>query len=616
MIQVFNLSKSFGTQKLLDSVSFSINPRERIGLTGRNGHGKTTLLRIIIGEDYPDEGEIAIPKNYTIGYVSQHIGFTCPTLIDEACSGLPDHLKDERWNVEKILSGLGFSKDDMDRSPSEFSGGYQVRLNLAKIIASAPDMLLLDEPTNYLDIVSIRWLSGFLRQWPGEIMLVTHDRSFMDAVTTHTLGIHRKKMRKIEGGTDKLYEQIIKEEEIHEKTRLNDEKKRKEMELFISRFRAKARLAGMVQSRVKTLQKMDRIDRLEMTRNLDFEFAEKEFTAKTIMETHGLTFGYDKDAPLIKDFSISVRRGDRICVIGKNGKGKSTLLRLLAGELKPDTGSISYHTAALKGYYAQTNTINLNPNLSIEAELMSAGCEKQRARDIAGAMMFEGDNALKPIQVLSGGEKSRVLFGKILANPSNILFLDEPTNHLDMESCDTLMGAVEKFSGAVVLVTHNELFLHNIPDKLIVFSESGAHVFHGTYADFLAREGWEDETAEAAASAAAASIDSITSPINKKENRKLRADITTRRSKALKPVEQAVAAAERDIETAEKECASLTDEIATASMNGAGAIIGELSKKLASARSRTEALYEKYETLLSEQERLTSEFDAELEAIS
>lgn len=270
MISVDNISKSYGDHVLFDEVSFKINPKERVGFVGRNGHGKTTLFRILMGKERADSGTVLIPKLYRIAYVEQEFDFTETTVLLEGMKHLPADQRDHHWKVERILSGLGFSAEDMKQNPLEFSGGYQVRLNLAKILVSDPDMLLLDEPTNYLDIASIRWIQRFLASWPRELVLITHDRGFMDSVITHTMGIHRKKIRKIAGNTEKFYTQIAQDEAVYEKTRVNDEKKRKEIELFISRFRAKARLANMVQSRVKTLAKMSQKDRLEKIRQLEF----------------------------------------------------------------------------------------------------------------------------------------------------------------------------------------------------------------------------------------------------------------------------------------------------------------------------------------------------------
>src|SRR3990172_2950016 len=260
MIQANNLEKSYGRQLIFDDVSFTINPGERVGLVGRNGHGKTTLFRMILNEEHPDAGAIRIPNHYHIGHLSQHLKFTEQTVLQEACLSIPktEDGRDESYKVKAILSGLGFASDDLELNPAALSGGFQVRLNLAKVLVSEPNLLLLDEPTNYLDIVSIRWLIQFLRNWKNELIIITHDRSFMDSVTTHTMAIHRCGIRKIAGPTENVYQQLLMEEEIYEKTRVNDEKKRNEIEQFINRFRAKATKAKAVQSRVKALQKKER----------------------------------------------------------------------------------------------------------------------------------------------------------------------------------------------------------------------------------------------------------------------------------------------------------------------------------------------------------------------
>ena len=247
MIKIFGLNKAYGKQTLFDDLSLSINRGEKVGLVGRNGHGKSTLFQMILGNVEPDSGTISIPKGYKIGHLEQHLKFTKPTVLEECALGLPEGEEYETWQVERILFGLGFTEKDMDRNPSEFSGGYQIRMNLVKLLASRPDMLMLDEPNNYLDIVTIRWLEEFLREWEGEIILVTHDRSFMDSVVTHTVAIHRTKAIKIQGDTEKLYNQINQAEEIYEKTRLNEAKKRKQEEIFIARFKAKASFASLTQ---------------------------------------------------------------------------------------------------------------------------------------------------------------------------------------------------------------------------------------------------------------------------------------------------------------------------------------------------------------------------------
>ncbi|MDD4178998.1 MAG: ABC-F family ATP-binding cassette domain-containing protein [Candidatus Margulisbacteria bacterium] len=495
MLQINDLSLSFGGQELLDEISFNIHSGERIGLVGRNGSGKTTLFRLITGEVKPDEGKISLPKNYTIGYLKQHLHFSKPTVLEEACLGLRPEDKYETWKAEKILSGLGFSEKEFYKSPAEFSGGFQVRLNLAKVLLGEPHLLLLDEPTNYLDIVSIRWFTRFLQRWPNELMLITHDRDFMNSVTTHTLAIHRRKVKKIEGDTAKLFEQIAIEEEVYEKTRRKEDKKREETIEFINRFRALAARASLVQSRIKSLEKMGKKEELAKVMDLGFRFNSLEFPARRLMHVNDISFGYTPERTLIAKLALEIGKRDRICVVGKNGKGKSTLLRLLAGELKPQSGQITKHANCQIGYFGQTNIERLNPSLTIEQELaqLRPDLNYSEIRKTCGAMMFSGDLALKPISVLSGGEKSRVSLGKILLTPTNLLLLDEPTNHLDVESCDSLIAALDDFPGAVIIVTHSELFLHHLAKRLIVFNEDRAFFFDGTYQDFLDRVGWEPE---------------------------------------------------------------------------------------------------------------------------
>ncbi len=408
---------------------------------------------------------------------------------------LPRDQRGDLWRVEKILAGLGFGAADRIKSPAELSGGFQVRLNLAKVLLADYNLLLLDEPNNYLDITSIRWLEKFLVAWPGELMLITHDRSFMDKVVTHTLAIHRRKVKKIEGDTGKLYGQIALEEETYEKTRINDERRRKEIENFIAKFRASARLQGLVESRKKTLAKMGRKDKLESLPSLDFAFSRKPFHGKYVLNIDDLTFGYDPAAPLIKDFTLSIGSRDRVFIIGPNGRGKTTFLKLLAGRLEPQAGTAVSPMAVTAGYFEQTNVQSLVPQNTVLEEIQNAdvSIEPAKARFLAGMMMFEDDDALKKIAVLSGGEKSRVLLAKLIATPVNLLLLDEPTNHLDMDSSDALLAALDEFDGAVIMVTHNEMFLDALAERLIVFQDDGLSVYEGSYERFLERVGWSSE---------------------------------------------------------------------------------------------------------------------------
>jgi ATP-binding cassette, subfamily F, member 3 len=615
MIQVSGLFKTYGRQVIFDNIGFTINAGERVGLVGRNGHGKTTLFRLITGEEHPDAGTIAVPSGYNVGYLSQHLSFRGKTVLEEASFGLSpsDDGRDETYRAGAVLLGLGFSTDDYQRSPLDLSGGYQVRLNLAKLLVSGPNLLLLDEPTNYLDIVSIRWLVQFLRNWKNELILITHDREFMDSVTTHTMGIHRCRIRKIDGPTHKLYQQIVQEEEVYERTRINDDKKRKEAEDFINRFRAKATKAKAVQSRIKALQKKERFDQLSEIKTLDFSFRSAPFTGKQLIAMEDISFSFDNGTPfLIDGFGISVGKKDRIAVIGKNGKGKTTLLNLMAGEIAPGGGTIIRHQQLQPAYFGQTNILRLTPDRTVEEEIMDVHPEGSRgaARTICGAMMFEGDSALKKICVLSGGEKSRVLLGKLLVGPANLLLLDEPTNHLDMESIDSLIEAIDAFDGAVVIVTHSEMILHAIAERLIVFDGGKVEVFEGSYQDFLDRVGWKDE--EGADIREGSGTNAQNRQGNKKDLRRMRAELITDRSRTLGPMQERIAEIEQTIIRLEQEAEANTQALLDASVKGDGDAIRSLSISLNNAREQIDALFDELEEITEEHAAKTREFEERL----
>ncbi len=611
MIRVENLYKSYGELELFSGLSFVLNPRERLGVVGRNGHGKTTLFRMILGKENPDSGLIIIPKNYRVGYVSQNLDFSHDSILTEAISALPETDKDYHWKAEKILTGLGFHQAEFQKHPKEFSGGYQVRLNLAKALIAEPDLLLLDEPTNFLDIISIRWIERFLNNWPHEIMLITHDRSFMDKLVTHTMGIHRRKVRKIEGDTTKYYDQIALDEEVYEKTRMKDDRRRREIEQFITRFRAKARQANLVQSRIKTLQKMEKKQKLEKLKILDFSFSSIPFPARHLLNSRGVNFFYEPEKPLIRDFKITVAAGERICVVGPNGRGKSTLLRLLAEDLLPDTGQIKYHPAVKKGYFAQSSIKTLVDNRTVLDEIMFSNPDgdQQRARNVCGAMMFSGDDALKKIRVLSGGEKSRVMLGKLLVSPTNLLLLDEPTNHLDMESCDALLAAIDNFEGTVIMVTHNEMFLHALAQRLIVFQNDGIDVFGGNYQQFLEKGGWLEESKLHRTLQQAGIKEPAAPKLTKKELRRQRSEIISQRARIVNPIQRRLAAAENEIEKNELELNRLNQSMQQAAQNQEGVRIAEIAQAIHLCQQTIDRRFEQLEELTRDLEARNAEFD-------
>ncbi|MBS0625959.1 MAG: ABC-F family ATP-binding cassette domain-containing protein [Verrucomicrobia bacterium] len=496
MIQAEGIFLAYGTQIVLEGAGFTLQKGERCGLIGRNGSGKSTLFRLLAGKEKADRGTIVSPKGYRIGVLEQQIRFSKPTILEEAALGLPEDEKDCLYKAERLLFGLGFSEEQMDSSPDSLSGGYQLRVQLAKVLVSEPDCLLLDEPTNYLDILSVRFLTQFLKEWKGEMILISHDLQFLDDVTNQMMAIHRQKIHKLKGKSSDMFQMIALEEETYEQTRQNIEKKRAHMQSYVDRFGAKASKATQAQSKKKMIDKLPTLEKLKGLHDLDFSFHEVPFMGKKMIDAAQLQFSYDPEKPLIDDFSLIIENKDRIAIIGKNGYGKSTLLKLLVQEVTPQKGNLTTSQALRIGYFGQTSIDRLDSKLRVEEEISSANTNLNftQVRGICGVMMFSGDLAKKSISVLSGGEKSRVLLGKILAQPCNLLLLDEPTHHLDIESIEALIDAIETFSGSVVIVTHSEWMLRRIPfNKLVVCHKQKQELFSGTYDEFLEQVGWQEE---------------------------------------------------------------------------------------------------------------------------
>lgn len=600
MIQIDDLCLSYSGDPVLENVSFTVNSKERCGLIGRNGSGKTTLMRLLVGQEAPDRGTISFPRGYQLGYLDQHIRFSCNTVIEEACLGLKPNEREDTYKAEKILFGLGFKEEDMDISPSQMSGGYQLRLHLTKVLLSNPDCLLLDEPTNYLDILSIRFLARFLELWKGELILISHDREFMDSVTTHTLGVHRKKVRKYKGGTTTYFEQIVQEEEIYERTRLNLEKKKEHLQSFIERFGAKASKAAQAQSKQKMLSRIPALEQLKALYNLNFNFHVRPFQGKKMVEAKEIAFGYEEGKQIIHDFSLSIEKGDRVAIIGKNGYGKSTLLRLISKELSAQKGEIRTSDQAAIGYFGQTNIERLKSSATIEEEIADSNpsLNLTEVKGLCGQMMFGGDAAKKKISVLSGGEKSRVLLGKILARPCNLLLLDEPTHHLDVESIEALIDALEDFEGAVVIVTHSELILKRLElNKIVVCHVGKQDLFNGHYSEFLEKVGWEEELVKLKNKSGFADRD---------DRKKKHEELMKARAR-IRPLENELTKVEKTIAEIEELQAKENRLLIEASHLNQTQKIQDLLKSIGQRDKELKSCYEKFMNLSQELELLKQE---------
>jgi len=607
MIQVNKLSKGYHNTPLFEDVTFSLSRGERVGLVGRNGSGKSTLLKIFMGLEDQDSGSFTTPKGYKLGYLDQHIRFTKDTLLEECCQVLGEEEQYDFYKAEKILFGLGFVEADLQKPPTIFSGGFQLRINLTKTLLQRPDLLLLDEPTNYLDILSLRWLRRFLKSFRGEVIIISHDRDFMDSVTTHTMGIHRRRLMKVKGTTEKYYTQILMDEEVHERTRVKQEKRVKELQSFVDRFGAKATKAAQAKSKARQIERIKVLNEIAPEYKLGFRFNYKDSHAKVLMEVRDLAFSYtgDEKDNLFSGLSFHIRPGDKLAVIGKNGKGKTTLLNILSGAMRPTAGSVRLSPAAITGYYQQTNRKELNPDNTVvdEIEQSCPGLITSQVRAVCGAMMFPGDQAEKKISVLSGGEQSRVLLGKIIANPANLLLLDEPSNHLDMDAIDVMTEEISRFKGGVVIVTHDEGILKDLANKLIIFHEDRAVLFDGTYENFLDTTGWEEEGPKKSGAAKKKLSKKSTKGRHAGKDKKpdpARED--RRRLKALtkeyEELEEKIKTLEAGLEEQNKEVQQLV------SNGGEGAKIAGLYKAIGGAQSRIDARYKEMEGLLARMDEM------------
>jgi ATP-binding cassette subfamily F protein 3 len=475
--------------------------------------------------------------------------------------------------------------------------------------------MLLDEPTNYLDIVSMRWLERFLRQWRGELIIISHDRAFCDAVSTHSAVIYRSGLRKVAGNSEKLFDQLAEEEEQYERTRQNREKTRRDMESFINRFRSKASKASVVQSRVKALAKIGQLEELSDESSLDFSFTYAPFPGRFPIEIDNLSFSYESSlTPLIQGLNFTLKKNDRIAVIGKNGRGKSTLLKLLAGELSPTGGVVTSSPNVKLAYFAQTNINRLHLDWTIDQEIADANPDllRTQVRNICGAMMFDGNDGTKSIKVLSGGERSRVLLGRILATASNVLLLDEPTNHLDLESVSALTDALEQFEGAALVVTHNEELLQRVATRLIVFQGESPFVFEGGYEQFLSSVGWDGE---GDTPSVRPEIQPSEPRAKERDNKRERAELIQERSQVLTPLKKRISTAEKLIADLERTNDQKLLDLAAASTQADGPTIVRLSQELERDKRELDTQMEVWELASEELVRLEAEYEKRIQEL-
>ena len=538
MITINQISHHFGKKTLFNKINTVIGARDRIALVGSNGSGKTTLLRMFMGELEPESGSVDKPDYVSIGYLPQDgISVSGNTLFKEAESAFGDVLELKKkidqaeeqmaemdtsedayydlidqmgeWEqqledhephkmksrVERILMGMGFKASDFDRDTGEFSGGWQMRIALAKLLLQNPSLIILDEPTNHLDIISQHWVEQYLKHYQGALIVISHDRAFLDEVTDRTLELKMGDLNSFKGNYSYYVTETDKRLEILRKSYANQQKEIKEIKEWITRFRSNVKKASMVQSRIKSLNKMELITIPRDEKKMFFRFPKSPPASSKVITITGLEKAYG-DNVIFDGLDLRIDKGDRIAVVGVNGAGKSTLARIMAGIEPYQGGTVELGINTVLGYFAQSQAEELNPANTVleEVETAAIGNDDANPRGALGALLFSGDEALKKTSVLSGGEKNRVALAKMLMHPANCMILDEPTNHLDIKSKEVLQEAINLFEGTVILVSHDRSFLDGVVNKVLEVSPGSTRMLTCNVSEYIERI--EQEAAE------------------------------------------------------------------------------------------------------------------------
>jgi len=533
MIAFSRISKQYGRRLLFVDASFQLNAGEKVGLVGVNGSGKTTLFRMIVGEEHPDEGDVSVPKKLSIGYFRQEIdAMSGRSVLDEsiAGSGRLGDLHHELESLEhalgegnaaamesvlarfgevqeeyqqrggyeleararEVLHGLGFEDATIDGDVGALSGGWKMRVSMAKVLLGKPDVLLLDEPTNHLDIESIVWLEAFLRSSPASLLMTCHDRDFMNRVATRIVEVDGGELVAYSGDYD-FYEREREQREAQREAAYSRQQAMLAKEQrFIERFSAHAAKAAQVQSRVKKLEKIEPVELPRRRKVVSFEFPRPPRSGDEVVTLSKVTKAYGSRR-LYDDFDFLVRRGERWCVMGKNGAGKTTLLKMVAGAVSPDSGSVRLGASLTLGYFAQQALDLLDPSLTVIEQIDADFPHESPAaiRNLLGAFQFSGDDVEKPVRALSGGERSRLVMARMLFRPPNFLVLDEPTNHLDLATKEMLVSALANFEGTMLFVSHDRTFLRGLANRVLEVGGDVPHAYPGTYSEYVAATGRE-----------------------------------------------------------------------------------------------------------------------------
>jgi ATP-binding cassette subfamily F protein 3 len=659
MIDIREIDKQYGEKVLFSSASFRLGARDRLGLVGPNGSGKTTLFRMIYGEEHPDGGEILIRKGVHIGFLSQEPApLKGLSLLDEVQGGVKDlailedkmrilreemaeekdphvlealaqaygHLE-ERYarkggytlesQARAILLGLGFKEGDFDRSSEELSGGWLMRLSLAKILLASPDLLLLDEPTNHLDLESLIWLEEFLADYPGSVLMVSHDRDFLNRVAGKIAALEERKIVLYSGDYDE-YLRVREEKETLRAAALENQRRRIEQaERFIERFRYKATKARQVQSRVKSLEKLELIEAGETQKTIRFSFPQPVRSGRVVAALRGVHKSYGP-VKVYSGIDLKIDRGEKIALVGVNGAGKSTLLKLLAGVFPPDEGTLEWGHNVATAYFAQQQLELLDPSKTVWGEIFSLAKDESVSflRGLLGAFLFSGEEIEKKVSVLSGGEKSRLVLAKMLMRPANFLLLDEPSNHLDIAAREVLEKALREFGGTICFITHDRHLINAIASKVIEVDAGRLSSYLGSYDDYLYKKELEKAGSgneRPDKSPAPDTFDREPPGRKSKDKKRYEAEVRNRFFRQTQDLRRRIQEIESGLDQASRERQTVEMKLADPEVYKKGENIADLVKFHGDLKKRMEALTAEWEALSLQLEEIDRQREAELE---
>lgn len=654
MLSLQNISLTFGDRHLLNDISLFINPDERIGLVGPNGAGKSTLLKIIAGEVELQQGTTEHSKGETIGYLPQdgvppdpnktvleevESAFDELIALEQQVKNLQQKLADadpdsdtfqktlERYgnlqsrleqsgayslqaDIEKVLTGLGFSPDDFNRSTTEFSGGWLMRIALAKLLLQQPTYLLLDEPTNHLDIESLQWIEDFLNSYEGAVVVVSHDKSFLNRITNRTLWLESGRIDDYAGNYSYFEEKHAERMEHRRQAYENQQREIKQLQEFIDRFRYNASKAKQVQSRIKQLEKMDKIELNEQDEEISFQFPEPKRSGTVNMRLKNVAKAYG-DTQVFNDLSYTIARGDKMAIVGPNGAGKSTLVRIIAGQEPINSGRRDVGHNVTISYFAQHQADELDLSKTV-FEIMRAAAPmatETRIRTILGCFLFQGDDVFKKVSVLSGGEKSRLALARMLLSPANFLVFDEPTNHLDMQSKEILQQALQQYDGTYVIVSHDVDFLDPIVDKVLEVRPNKTNTYLGNVSYYLEKKK-EEEEQQTDQPTNDEQKDKGTS-LSRKEERRIEAQIRQKKSKKLKPYKQEFEQKEAAIEKLESRKNEIEDQMAEPNFYDDSEQVKDISMEYEKLKAELVEEYSRWEELAEKISEIEEEYSLE-----